>query len=79
VKVIRVLQDSASTSRRSQDVTAVQATTHVNRPVIPPVAKNSYFCEEACHDQHCKEIEYDTFHPSISNRKVIDVEASLVE
>jgi hypothetical protein len=47
--------------------------------VIPPVAENSYFCEEACHDQRCRKIEYDTFHLSISNQKIIDVEASLIE
>jgi hypothetical protein len=79
VKVIRVLQVSESTSRLSQDVPTVQAVTHLNRPVILPVTENSYFCEEACHDQRCRKIEYDTFHLSISNQKVIDVEASLVE
>lgn len=66
---------SEPTSRRSQDVTTVQATTRLNRPVIPPVAENSYLCEETCHDQRCRKLQYDTFHLSISNQKIIDVEA----
>jgi hypothetical protein len=76
---MRVLQVSDATSRGSQDTMAEQAATHLNRPVIPAVAENSYFCEEACHDQRCRKIEYDTLQLSISNQKVIDVETSLVE